>query len=1363
VVRFEVLGPIRIRAGADEVPVRGRRERTLLAMLLLDAGKPVPADRLIDAIWGDAPPATARNQVQVAVFRLRNRLADAGAATPILLTDQDGYRAQVPGDQRELSVDLGEFHAEVAAARRSATIGDAARARDLYRTALARWRGPAFADVDSPPVRQAAAALDDERLHAHEECLRLDLSLGAGGELVAELTELVAAHPYRERLHAALMRALYRAGRQADALAAYRRIRILLHDELGTEPGAELQQLHRAILNGDIALTTPEPPPAAPPAGDGPQVLVRLLGPVELWGERGRLALGTPRQRCVLALLAMTPGQPVALETLVDRVWGDQAPRNARDVLYSHVSRLRGPLRQVGGDLVRRDGGYVLEVDSDRVDLHRARRLAADARAATGTPAGERRAAKLLGEARGLWRGTPLAGLPGDWAARVRSGLDQERLATLTEWFEVELRRGEHASVIGPLSAAQAEYPLAEPLAGQLMLALYRIGRQADALEVYPRLRRRLVDEIGDEPAGWLRELHGRILRRDAGLAPPAGPGNEGALAVGAAEAGAVQLVPAQLPPDVAAFTGRGRELGQLDALLADDATGPAAMAIAAIEGAPGVGKTALAVHWAHRVRHRFPDGQLYADLRGFAPGPPLQPVDILARFLPALGMPRDQVPTDVDEAVAAYRSLLADRRVLVALDNAADPGQVRPLLPGGPGSLVLVTSRDQFTGLVAREGAHRVCLEVLPDEESVALLERLLGAERTRVEPAATAELAQLCDHLPLALRVAAANLGSRPRHRIADYVTQLREADRLGALAVSGDADSAVPAAFDLSYTRLPDTARRVFRLLGLAPGRDISTDAAAELAGVTSPEAGRLLDGLAGAHLVEERAPGRYGCHELLRRYAADRAQVEETRDDRAAALARLHAYYLAAAAAAVQEVIPVSVRLPVPQGAPPPQFDDVAQALAWLDAERTNLVAVVSQAAEHGPPQVGWRLADVLRGYFGLGPYLGDWLTTARAGVAAATSDGDPQALAAAYLNLAHLRLRRSSYREAIEHATTAVASARTGEWVEGQAAILNLLGNAYWSMGELAMALEHYERALAGFERLGWKQVLAAMCGNLARVTVEMGRLADAAAYARRGLAEPRTLGVPIAEAIALEVLGEVHHARGRLPDATELFTRARDVSRAGGYHSGEADALHGLAVVARDLGDHTRAATLAEAALALANEHSLRRVEADCLTLLSGLRGGSGAVDGYRRALELARAAGDRHPEAEALVGLAAAHRLRGEYVHAHASATDALTIARKVGYRLLEGRALTALAEVCLADGAYDQAAAHGEAALEVTRETGHRLGQARAHLVLGRAAQASDQPDAARDHWRTAQALFADIGMPAAGDVATLLTDVT
>ncbi len=463
--------------------------------------------------------------------------------------------------------------------------------------------------------------------------------------------------------------------------------------------------------------------------------------------------------------------------------------------------------------------------------------------------------------------------------------LEEQRLAALEARIDADLACARHAVLIPELRKLVLDYPLRERLWGQLVLALYRSGRQADALSAYREIHQLLEAELGVEPGAALRRLHQRILSADAALDAPARSA-PGARATPAP-------VPRQLSADVAGFTGRGEHLRRLGQLLGGDGQGPAALVIAAIVGTAGVGKTALAVHWAHQVAGRFADGQLYVDLRGVARRPPLPPAEALAQLLRALGVPAAQVPPELEEAAGTYRSLLAGRRVLVVLDNAASPDQVRPLLPGSPTCLVVVTSRNQLRGLVAKDDARLLTLDVLGRDEAAALVGRVIGDARVRAEPAATAELARLCAHLPLALRIAGANLADHPGQPIADYTAELAEGDRLAKLVVGGDEQTAVRSSLDLSYQRLAPPERRLFRLLGLVPGPDVSAAAAAALAGTTPERAELVLDRLALAHLLARRAPGRFAVHDLLRLYAIDRALREESEQEREVATRRLRA--------------------------------------------------------------------------------------------------------------------------------------------------------------------------------------------------------------------------------------------------------------------------------------------------------------------------------------------------------------------------------------------------------------------------------------------------------------------------------------
>ena len=729
-----------------------------------------------------------------------------------------------------------------------------------------------------------------------------------------------------------------------------------------------------------------------------------------------------------------------------------------------------------------------------------------------------------------------------------------------------------------------------------------------------------------------------------------------------------------------------------------------------------GSGKTALAVHWAHRIRDRFSDGQLYVNLRGYAPNPPMRPLDALAVFLRALGVPADQVPVEVDEAAGLYRSLLADRRVLVLLDNASSPEQVRPLLPGSPGCLVIVTSRHSLVGLTAKEGARRLTLDVLAPAEARSLLSQIVGSSRVSAEPEATGELAQLCAQLPLALRVAAANLTDRPRHSIADFVAELRAGGLVAKLAVAGDEDAAVRAAFDLSYGSLPPDTRHLFRCLGLAPGADITAEAAAALAGTSTRDAEQKLHTLATAHLVDEHIASRFTFHDLLRAYAADRAHVDDSDSARRAAVQRLLDHYLGRVNEAARVLYPEILRVPAAavEGAAMPAFDSHAAALAWLDAERANLVATVGSTAAEGPRAAAWLLADSLRGYFHLRMHTVDWLAVAGHGLAAAAADsaGDGQVAAELSLGDAHWRLSR--YPEALDHYTRAAELAATTGWERGRAAVLGNLGNVLQQSGRLDEAAARYAEALAIAGKTGWFTGLAANLENLGAVYWELGRLAEAADHHQRGLAIYRQLESTFGQAVLLTSLGEVCHALGRTDEAFDHLTRALDLHRVVGNIGGEAETLRDLAVVHRDTGDVDQGSELADAALALAQDAGDRRYEADALNTVATIRQLRGAyraaADHHERALELAREIGNRYPEAEALIGLAVAHQHLDQPERARAYGQQALALARRVGYRVLEGEALTALAHVELHEGRHERARDYAARANAVCEETGHR-----------------------------------------------------
>jgi DNA-binding SARP family transcriptional activator len=1059
----------------------------------------------------------------------------------------------------------------------------------------------------------------------------------------------------------------------------------------------------------------------------------------------GRTAgLGGPRQRSVLAFLLLNPGQVVPVDRIIDALWEDAAPRAAKSTLRGYVSHLRralaDPAPVLAGPLITRPSGYQLDIEPGQIDavrferlLAEGRRLLRDDRAAD--------AARVLREALALWRGPALADLATEpWARAHCTSLEEQRQAAIEARIQADLALGRHVELVSELETLAAEYPLREELAAHRMLALYRSGRQAEALDAYRMTYKLLAGERGIEPSTVLRDLEGAILRHDPGLdwIPPARP--------------MPTAVPAELPADVLTFTGRAGPLADLDGLLYGNESPAPAVVISAIAGAAGIGKSALAVHWGHRVRDRFPDGQLHVNLRGFAPGPPMQPIEVLARFLRALGMPAEQVPIDLEEAAGRYRSLLADRRVLVILDNASSAEQVRPLLPASPGCLVVVTSRDRLAGLVARDGAISLTLDVLTHTEALTLLARIVGDARVRDEPEAAAELVRLCACLPLAVNIAAANLVCDAHRGIADCVAELRSSDRLAALEVRGDEQSAVRSAFDLSYLRLTAQPQRLFRLLGLAPGPDITPEAAASLAGTTPDRAASLLDTLADAHLVDQHAPGRYTMHDLLRLYAAGHARDEDSEAEREAATERLYDWYLCRTDAAAQLLYPQLLRLPMP-ARETRGFTDHTQGLAWLDAERSNLVAITSHAATHGPRHIACGLADALRGYFFARRFTVDWLTIAEAGLAAAQADGDPRAEAAAHLNAGNVHSGLGEYLLAIGHYQHMQALTRQTAWLEGQASAFINLGLAYWRLGRLQEAVDHYLQALTINRRIARVDGQAVNLDNLGDVYRHLGQLEEAAQCHTQALELFRQRGSRIGEAINVANVGEVCHELGRLDDAIDLLTRALLLHREVGDRASEADTLRRLAAVHRDRTDLPRALDLACAALSLATDAEERGYEAAALNTLATIHHRLGrqqlAIDGHQQALDLARETGNRYAETEALIGMAAALRLLDQLDQACRCADRAVRISRQTGYRVLEGHGLTVLATIDLLQNETSRAVKNARQALAIQLDTGHRLGQARALLVLGRCSQQDEGNGAAQSYVEQAHALLADIGI--------------
>jgi DNA-binding SARP family transcriptional activator/predicted negative regulator of RcsB-dependent stress response len=998
----------------------------------------------------------------------------------------------------------------------------------------------------------------------------------------------------------------------------------------------------------------------------------RILGPVEVWDGARRLDLGGPKPRALLAILLLHANQVVSTDRLVDELWGEAPPPTARSLVQVYVSRLRQTLHRCGDGstpspvLVTRPSGYLLRVEPGELDLDRFEELTIQARraAADGDLA---RAAEGWRAALALWRGPALADASSEVLRRAVPRLEEARLVALEERLEADLSLGRHLELVGELEALVGEHPLRERLRRQLMLALYRSGRQAEALAVYHSTRQVLVEELGLEPSLALQELERAILLGDPALELAS------ATTTQAGYQPALPVAPCQLPPDIDDFTGRQDAIAQLQDLL--EAGQATAIVISAIAGKAGVGKTALAVHVAHRLRPCFPDGQLYVNLRG-AEAQALDPAEVLAGFLRALGVDGARIPEGLEERARLYRARLADRRVLVVLDNAASEAQVRPLLPGGQGCAVLVTSRGRLAGL---EAAHPLVLDVLDGDQAVELLARLAGSARVAAEPQAARQLVGLCGLLPLALRIAGARLAARPQWRLALLAERLADEQRRLDELKTGDLE--VRASIALSYQDRSEAERRLFRLLGLLGAPTFPAWTAAALLDRDLVEAGELLERLVDAQLVEtigEDQAGqlRYRLHDLLRVFARERLEAEEPAPARRASLQRLLGAWLTLATRADTLLVPSGLDRyggdldPGQAGHPAVGIVERSPA-AWFDAERASLVAAVKQACDAELWEVGWRLTVMLTGFLQLRAHWDDWQHTHTLALGAARRAGDRDAEARVLAGLGDFY----SEREVLEDARccfqqSLVAFRETGNR-RGELQSLLSLGDFDRRLGRFADATAQLEQSLAGFRELGMRNWEALTLFYLADVHREQGRRAAAAAYLKQSLALVREIGDRPWEAAILRRLGQVHLANGRLGAATACLQQSLASVRDVGDDRGEAYVLESLAEVHRKQGRLEDAAGCLERSLALARTTGDRGVEAFALLTLGKVRCDQGCLEDAAGCLEQGLAAfrgfGFRHWEARALDSLGLLLAAKGDSAAARAAWQPALAIFREL------------------------------------------------------------------------------------------------
>jgi DNA-binding SARP family transcriptional activator/tetratricopeptide (TPR) repeat protein len=958
---------------------------------------------------------------------------------------------------------------------------------------------------------------------------------------------------------------------------------------------------------------------------------VGVLGPVTVWNGSEELRVGQPRQQAVLGILAMRANRVISRGELVDAVWGLDPPASAEGGIYTYVAGLRRiiePARSARGPgrvLVSSGAGYVLHLVPGQPDavafeqhLARARQLRR-----SGDPVG---AVDALESALGLWRGVAFAGVPGPFAETERVRLAELRSGAAEERADVLLALGRHEEVVPDLTALVADHPLRERMRGLLMIALYRSGRHAEALRVFADGRRVLAEELGIDPGTELSRIRQQVLTSDpaldltprprrpensrAGMGPRGSDGSvlpsgtagpallPGAAAPGAGRAlswavGSLGVpVPAQLPLDAPGFSGRHDELRALQALLpsARAAGTGEPVPVVVISGTAGVGKTALAIRFGHHVAKRFPDGQLYVNMRGLDPAAPMEPGGALRFFLDAFGIPPHRIAAPLEERAALFRSLVDGKRVLIVLDNASNAAQVRPLLPGSPDCLVVVTSRNQMAGLVAAEGATLITLDVLSDAEAHQMLARRLGQARVAAEPQAADEIVAACARLPLALSIAVGRAAGRAKRPLADVAAELRDArGRLDALEAD-DAATDVRAVLSWSYDQLSPAAARMFRLLGLHPGPDISLPAAASLAGISRAEAGTALRELTRTHMAAEHLPGRFTFHDLLRAYAVDQAERHDSAEDRGAAVQRMLDHYLHTAMAASQRFSPFRSPLRLASAAPgvlPGEMADKGQAMAWFDAEVLVLLTMIGYAEAQEFDLYAWQLPWALGPFFHRRGRLQSYAAIQRTALAAATRLDDHLALAHAHHLLGHAQLQMSDYEAAEPNFRRALDLFRELGDRANEAVVLNGLAGMLEKQERYPEALAVALDALRMLKAAGHWWTQATLENGVGWLYAHLGQYEDALTHCQRALSLHRESGHRGGAADTLDSLGFVYLHLGGLPQAQAHYEQAIDAYRELGAPFGEGNSLAGLGDVLLRGGDLEAARSRYEQAAAI--------------------------------------------------------------------------------------------------------------------------------------------------------------------------------
>jgi DNA-binding SARP family transcriptional activator/tetratricopeptide (TPR) repeat protein len=999
----------------------------------------------------------------------------------------------------------------------------------------------------------------------------------------------------------------------------------------------------------------------------------RVLGPVELWSAGQQRDLGPTRVRSVLAILALTPRTLVPTDVLIDRLWDTQPPAKARESLSVYVTRLRGSLRQAIGESVRltgRDSGYELDVDPETIDLHQFRRLRrqADAAAGNGDPD---HAALLLREADGLWRGQAFAGIRGDWMARMRDSLVEERRAAILKRIECELELGRHADLVGELHHLLAQDPLDEAFISHQMTALYGSGRPGEALSVYRDLRSRLIEEEGTEPGPVLAELHQRILRHDPQLAVRPTRTGQGGIPR-----------PDTLPPVTSEFVGRSKEL---ELLTREDGETPR---VSVIEGLAGVGKTALALQAARTMAGQYPDGTFYLNLHTHDPGhPSLDATEAQHRLLRMLTAPATQIPDTPGERAALLRAQLGRRRALVILDDADAGDQIRPLLPEAGQCLILITTRRKLPGL---EGARALILDALSIDDAIMLFQRVAG-HASAPEGGEAAMAVELCGRLPLAIQLAAGGLAAGRLAqdyppRLGDLVEELSH-----SAARSAGPESASPevmSALDLAYRSLEPAHQRFFRRLGISPSAQISPQAAAALGGGTLAEAEEALAALLDHHLLARAPAGQFRFHDLIRGYAALRAAHEDSQSEQRQAVGRLLDYYLRSADQADQVLHPFRRRTPVPRPRPAAASSALStqqDAAGWLESEWHNILQAAQYAGRHEWKKKCADLTHALAGFMEIRAYWDEAIAAHTLALQAGRDLADPARTARAALELSEVSQQTGRYEVALPLAEDAaeiyrsladrrgeadaldqigMAHQRAGRSREalayfqearilylyiadqhGVATTLSHSGIASWQLGRYPDAMEHLNEALSVYRSVGDRRGEAKTLNNLGRMQLYLGYHRDALEGYQKSLEIFSQIGGPQNEAILYHNIGSVYHYKGSYEEALTAFGRGLAIYHDIGDLLNEAGVLNEIGAVYQSAERFDEALICHQKAQSVAEEIGNLNQQATALRGIAGVRRGSGqygeASDLYQTALRLAREIGDPYEEAKILEGIA--------------------------------------------------------------------------------------------------------------------------